>query len=64
MTQTAALEIVWRNPDAPQRQQRWEQINDDLEVARYLVQELLCSPFGAFWATTSRLEVVTGDRAA
>jgi hypothetical protein len=64
MTQTAALEIVWRNPKPPQRQQRWEEINHDSGTAHYLVQELMFTPIGSFWATTSSLELVPGGRAA
>jgi hypothetical protein len=64
MTQTVALEIVWRNPKPPQRQQRWEQIRHDSGTARYLVKELVSTPVGSFWATTSSLEVVHGGCAA
>ena len=64
MTQTAALEIVWRNPKAPQRRQRWEQITQDSAAGHYLVQELISTPVGLFWATTSSLEIVPGGRAA
>lgn len=64
MPQTAALEIVWRNPKAPQCRHRWEQINQDSATAHYLVQELVSSPVGSFWATTSSLEIVPGGRAA
>jgi hypothetical protein len=64
MTQSGALEIVWRNPKPPQRRQRWEQINQDSGRAHYLVQECLSTAVGSFWATTSSLEVVPGGRAA
>jgi hypothetical protein len=64
MTQSLALEIVWRNPKPPHRQQRWEQINHGSGSTHYLVQELVATSFGSFWATMSSLEVVRGDRAA
>ena len=48
MMDTVALEIVWRNPKPPQRQQRWEQIKHDSETAHYLVQELVSTPAGLF----------------
>jgi hypothetical protein len=64
MTQTAELEIVWRNPKPPERQQRWEQISQDSETAQYLVQEFFSTDVGSFWGTASRLEIVPGGRAA
>jgi len=64
MTDTEALEIVWRNPKPPQRRQRWEQINQDSGAAHYLVQELVSTAVGSFWATTSSLEIVHGGCAA
>lgn len=64
MTQTAGLEIVWRNPQPLQRWQRWEQMNPDSGTAHYLVQELVSTSIGSFWATTSSLEVLPGGRAA
>lgn len=56
MTQTAELEIVWRNSKPPKRQQRWEQISQDSGTAQYLVQECLCTDVGSSWSTASRLE--------
>ena len=64
MTQRAALEIVWRNPKPPQRRQRWEQIEQDSGTPHFLVQELVSTPAGSFWATTSSLEMVHGGCAA
>jgi hypothetical protein len=64
MTQTAALEIVWRNPKPPQHLQRREQISHDLATGHYLVQELISTPVGPFWATTSSLKILPGGRAA
>jgi hypothetical protein len=64
MTQTSALEIVWRNPKPPQRRQRWEQVNEDSGAARYLVQEFVATSIGWFWMTTLSLEFVPGGRAA
>jgi hypothetical protein len=64
MTHATALEIVWRNPKPPQRWQRLEQIKQDSGRARYLVQELVSTPAGSFWATTSSLEMVHGGFAA
>lgn len=64
MEQTTGLEIVWRNPKPPQRRRRWEQTKEDAGTAHYLVQELVSTPAGPFWATTSSLEVVHGGCAA
>jgi len=64
MTQTAKLEIVWRNPRPPQRQQRWQQINLLSGTGHYLVQELVPTSIGSFWTTTLSFEVVPGGRAA
>ena len=64
MRKAALLEVVWRNPTPYHRRQRWEQINRDSETAHYLVQELVSSPIGPFWITTSNLEFVPGGRAA
>ena len=64
MTQTAALEIVWRNPKAPERHQRWEQVTQDSGSTHYLVQEFVCTLVGSFWTTTSSLELIPGGRAA
>jgi hypothetical protein len=61
MMHTAPLEIIWRNPKPPQRQQRWEQIKHDSGTAHYLVQELVSSPAGLFWATISSLEILLGS---
>jgi hypothetical protein len=64
MTQTARLEIVWRNPKPTRRQHRWEQINLLSGRPHYLVQELVSTAIGSFWSTTSSLEVLPGGRAA
>ena len=64
MRKTTALEVVWRNPKPPQREQRWEQIKHGSGTAHYLVQELVSTPAGSFWATTSSLEIVHGGFAA
>ena len=64
MMHTAALDIVWRNPKPPQRQQRWEQIKHDSGTAHYLVQELVSTPAGLFWATISSLQILPGSQAA
>lgn len=39
MTQQAALEVVWRNPKPPRRQQGSERISHDSGTAHYQVQE-------------------------
>ena len=64
MKQTRGLEIVWRNPNPPRRRQRWERIKEEAGTVHYLVQELVSSAAGAFWATTSSLELVHGACAA
>jgi hypothetical protein len=63
MTQIVPLEIVWRNPKPPTRRQRWE-ITQDSATGHYLVQELISTLVGSFWATTSSLEILRGGRAA
>ena len=64
MERMATLEIIWRNPKPSQRRQRWEQITQDSATGHYLVQELISTPMGSFWATTSSLEMLPGGRAA
>jgi hypothetical protein len=64
MGRIAVLEIVWRNPKPPQRRRRWEPITQDSATGHYLVQELISTPVGSFWATTSSLEILPGGRAA
>jgi hypothetical protein len=64
MTQRAKLEIVWRNPKPPQRQQRCEQISLISGKTLYLVQEAVYTSIGSFWSTTLSLEVVPGGRVA
>jgi hypothetical protein len=64
VTQTAELEIVWRNPKPPRRRQRWEQIKQNSETARYVIQELVSTSAGSFWTATSSFEIVSGGRAA
>jgi len=64
MTKLANLEFVWRNPELPQRHQRWEQINLVSGMALYLVQESVSTSIGSFWSTTSSLEVVRRGRVA
>ena len=64
MKKQAALEVVWRNAKPLQRRQRCEQITHDSETGHYLIQELISTPVGSFWATTSSLEIVPGGRAA
>lgn len=64
MTHTATLEIVWRNPKPPRRQQRWEQIKQDSETAHYVVQEFVSTSAGSFWTAMSSLEMIVGGRAA
>jgi len=64
MSQTAMLEIVWRNPKPLQRTQRWEQIKRGSGTAHYVIQELVSTSGGSFWTATSSLEIVPGGRAA
>jgi hypothetical protein len=64
MEQKASLEVIWRNSKPPQRRQRCERITQDSTPGHYLVQELISTPLGSFWATTSSLEIVPGGRAA
>ena len=64
MVQTTTLEIVWRNPQPPQRQQRWEQVEQNSGMAHYVVQELVSTSAGSFWTAMSSLEIVPGGRAA
>ena len=64
MEKMAAPEIVWRNPKPPQHREGWEQITQDSTTGHYLVQELVFTPMGSFWATTSSLEILPGGQAA
>ena len=64
MKRKAELEIIWRNPRASLHQRRWEQINRDSKTISYLVQEYIFTSAGAFWMTTSSLEVLPGGRVA
>ena len=64
MEQAAELEIVWRNPKAPQHQRRWEQTQQDARTAHYMIQELVSTPAGPFWLITSNLELISGGHAA
>jgi hypothetical protein len=64
MKQTAELEIVSRNPKAPQHRRRWEQTQQDSTTAHYMIQELVSTSAGPFWLITSNLELVSGGRAA
>jgi len=64
MRKATGLQIVWRNQKPFQRRQRWEQVNQDSAATHYLVQELVSSPLGSFWRTTSNLEFIPGGRAA
>ena len=64
MAQTTNLEIVWRNPQPPQRQQRWEQVKQNFGMAHYVVQELVSTEAGSFWTAMSSLEIVPGGRVA
>jgi hypothetical protein len=64
MKHAATLEIVWRNPRPPRHKQRWEQIQRNSGTAHYVVQELISTSLGSFWATTSSLEVIPGGCAA
>ena len=64
MTQTVALEIVWRNPKPPQRWQRREQVMRNSASGHYFLQELISTPVGSFWATTSSLEIFRGGKTA
>jgi len=64
MRKTRAFEIVWRNPEPAQPRQHWDQITQDSATGHYLVQQLISTPVGSFWATISSLEMVPGGRAA
>lgn len=64
MVQTVNLEIVWRNPQPPQRRQRWEQFKQNSGTAHYVVQELVSTSAGSFWTAMSSLEIVPGGRVA
>lgn len=64
MTEETVLEIVWRNPDPPQRRQSWEQIALESGTARYLIREFYSTDGPSVLVSTSSLEVVSGGRAA
>lgn len=58
----AGLEIVWRNPDPPHHQQRWEQLTAESQASLYEIQEFVSLTDGGFWSASSRLKVLAGGR--
>jgi hypothetical protein len=69
MTQKAALEIVWRNPKPPQRQQSSELVRRDFSTAEYQVLEFLSNCYRESLRISDRYrkslhtsEVVNGPR--
>ena len=69
MTQQAALEVVWRNPKPPRRQQRSEPISHDSGTAHYQVQEFFSNCYRESLRISDRYteslhssEVVNGPR--
>jgi hypothetical protein len=60
--EAATLEIVWRNPQAVRRPQRWEAVVAGFSSSLYIVQEFLSTGDHGFWNTTCGLEVFPGSR--
>jgi len=58
----AGLEIVWRKPDPPHHQQRWEQLTAESQASLYEIQEFVSLTDGGFWSASSRLKVLAGGR--
>ena len=60
----AAMEIVWRNPNAVRRHRRRHSFERAGERARYILQEFVEDGQTGYWTTLSGLEVVLGGRIA
>ncbi|HWY58635.1 MAG TPA: hypothetical protein VNZ03_29495 [Terriglobales bacterium] len=60
----AAMEIVWRNPNAVSRHPRRHSLERAGERARYILQEFVEDGQTGYWTTLSGLEVVLGGRIA
>ena len=57
--QSAKLEIVWRNPQAVHRRQRWEALDAGSKFSSFVVQEFLCIGDYGFWNTTCYLQILS-----
>jgi len=62
-TRVAAMEIVWRNPNAVRRHLRRHSFERAGERARYILQEFVEDGQTGYWTTLSGLEVVGGRMA-
>jgi hypothetical protein len=60
----AAMEIVWRNPNAVRRHRRRHSFECAGEGARYILQEFVEDGQTGYWTTLPGLEVVLGGRIA
>jgi hypothetical protein len=60
----AAMEIVWRNPNAVRRQRRRHSFERAGKRVRYILQEFVEDGQTGYWTTLSGLEVVLGGRIA
>jgi len=60
----AAMEIVWRNPNAVRRHRRRHSFERAGERACYILQEFVEDGPTGYWTTLSDLEVVLGGRIA
>jgi hypothetical protein len=60
----AAMEIVWRNPNAVRRYRRRHSFKRTGERTLYLLQEFVGDGPTGYWTTLSGLEVVLGGRIA
>lgn len=62
--QTPTLEIAWRNPNPINRHLRRHRFAGVRECAMYFQQEFVTEGDASYWATISKLEVVSGGRTA
>jgi hypothetical protein len=60
----AAIEIVWRNPNAVRRLRRRHSFERAGERVRYILQEFVEDGPTSYWTTLAGLEVVLGGRIA
>jgi hypothetical protein len=59
----AGLKVVWRNPKAAPREQRWHELACDFGRRLYVVEELVPQGDKKRWAQSLAFEVVSGGGA-
>jgi hypothetical protein len=56
--------IAWRNPAPVHHLKRWQTQHRELDRVVYVVEEFICDGNRSRWNTRSRLEIISGGRAA